>query len=274
MGLFDKSFWKKELDNKPNVQGGYFSHEEDWDFYFSNVNNTISSFYVDLGLSKIAPVKDKSNLVWVSLKMNRPQEDGLSSNEEFDTLSAIEDRLQEFLKKYSSIYSGRLTTNGNRDFYFYMSDTTLYDKTISEAMVAFPSYVYDFGIKEDTEWNSYLDFIYPNARQFQSIQNRRVVDNLEKNGDPLTKARPVDHWIYFKTENDRANFLAEIEHLKFDIISKDEKTSFGDFPYKLHISRIDNVDSASVDDYVLDLRELANECNGDYDGWETSVEKE
>ena len=268
-------FGKKEAETKPELPGDTPSHEEDWDFYFSNVDDIIGSFYIDLGLSKVAPLPDKPNLVWVSVNMNNPREDGLSSNEEFDTLSAIEDRLQEFIiKKHNSIYAGRLTTDGHRDFYFYMGDTTLYDKTISESMVAFPNYTFDFGIKEDNQWRQYFNFMYPNPRQFQSIQNRRVVDNLEKNGDSLTKARQVDHWIYFKTDSDRTDFLKKIEPLKFDIVSGDEKTSFGDFPYKLHISRIDTVDLDSVDDYVLDLWQFANECNGDYDGWETSVEKE
>lgn len=275
MGLFNKLFGKKETETKPELPGDTPSYEEDWDFYFSNVDDIISSFYIDLGLSKVAPLTDKPNLVWVSVNMNNPREDGLSSNEEFDTLLAIEDRLQEFIiNNHNSTYAGRLTTDGRRDFYFYMGDTTLFDKTISESMVAFPNYTFDFGIKEDNQWEQYFNFMYPNPRQIQSIQNRRVIDNLEKNGDPLTKARAVDHWIYFKTDSDRTEFLKKIEPLKFDIVSGDEKTSFGDFPYKLHISRIDKVDLDSVDNYVLDLWEFANECNGDYDGWETSVEKE
>jgi len=275
MGLFDKLFRKKQAETNREFPVDTSSHEEDWAFYFSNVDDIIGSFYIDLGLSKVAPLADKPNLVWVSVNMNNSREDGLSSNEEFDTLSAIEDRLQEYIiNKHNSTYAGRLTTGGRRDFYFYMGDTILYDKTISESMVAFSNYTFDFGIKEDKHWEQYFDFMYPNPRQLQSIQNRRVVDNLEKNGDLLTKARQVDHWIYFKTDSDRTDFLKRIEPLKFDIVSGDEKTSFGDFPYKLHISRIDKVDLDSVDDYVLDLWEFANECNGDYDGWETSVEKE
>lgn len=275
MGLFDKLFGKKEQETKPENNQENSTHEEEWDFYFSNVNDILGSFYVDLGLAKVAPFNGKPNLVWVSVNMNNPREDGLSSNEEFEALLVLEDRLQESISgRHNSIYAGRLTTDGRRDFYFYMGDTTLYDKTISESMVAYPSYTFDFGIKEDRLWTSYFEFMYPNPRQFQSIQNRRVIDNLEKNGDTLTKARPVDHWIYFKTEEDRNTFLSKIENLNFKIISKDEKTSVGDFPYKLHISRVDNIDHDSVDDYVLDLWEFANECNGDYDGWETTVEKE
>lgn len=275
MGLFDKLFGKKETEIQPLAQGDNASHEEDWDFYFSNVDNILGSFYVDLGLAKIAPLTDKPNLVWISVNMNNPREDGLSSNEEFDILSDIEDRLQEFISsKHNSIYAGRLTTDGRRDFYFYMGDTTLYDKSISESMVAFPNYTFDFGIKEDNQWEQYLNFMYPNPRQFQSIQNRRVVDNLEENGDPLTKERQVDHWIYFNTKADRESFLSKIKSEGFEIINQDFDRESSDRPYSLHIARVDKVDIDSVNDYILNLWELAEECNGDYDGWETSVEKE
>ncbi len=206
--------------------------------------------------------------------MNNPREDGLSSNEEFENLSAIEDRLQEFiLSKHNSTYAGRLTTDGRRDFYFYIGDTILYDKTVSESMVAFPPYTFDFGIKEDSQWLQYLNFIYPNPRQFQSIQNRRVVDNLEENGDPLTKERRVDHWIYFKTEEDRVSFLAKIKDEGFQIVNKDFDIENSDFPYSLQIARVDKVDIDSVNDYTLNLWELAEQFKGDYDGWETSVER-
>lgn len=275
MGLFDKIFGKKETESKPEIPEDKPSHEEDWDFYFSNVDDIIGSFYVDLGLAKIAPLADKPNLVWISVNMNNPREDGLSSNEEFDTLSAIEDRLQEFIiSKHNSTYVGRLTTDGRRDFYFYMGDTTLCDKTISESLVAFPTYTFDFGIKEDSQWEQYFNFMYPNPRQFQSIQNRKVVDNLEENGDPLTKERQVDHWIYFNTINDRERFLSKIKDDGFQIINQDFDKKSSDFPYSLQIARVDKVDIDSVNDYTLNLWELAEECNGNYDGWETSVERE
>jgi uncharacterized protein (TIGR01619 family) len=266
MGLFDKLFNKKEKVSP--------AHEEDWDFYFCNVEDIIGSFFVDLGLKQIAAQNDKPNLVWVSLKMNNPKPDGLSSEEEFDRLSAIEDRLQEFLSnKHKTLYAGRLTTNGYRNYYFYLGDPILHDKTISEALVAYPDYSYDFGMNEDENWKTYFEFLYPDPRQYQSIQNRKVVDNLEKGGDPLTKARPVDHWIYFKTENDRNTFLSKIKDLNFSIVDQRKINSRDGHPYSLQISRIDLVDYNSVDDYTLLLWELATESDGDYDGWETSIEK-
>lgn len=275
MGLFDKLIGKTNSEQQSSKSSNDEGHQEEWEFYFSNVNDQLGSLFVDLGLYNVAPITDKPNVVWVSIKMNNPREDGLSSNEESQLLIKIEDDLVENISsKHNSIYVGRLTSAGERDLYFYLGDTILYDKTISEVMVAYPKYQFDLGIKEDKEWSIYFDFLYPEPEQFQSIQNRRVVANLEKHGDKLTKPREVDHWIYFKTEKDRETFLDKISNDRFSIVDKDYDKELDEAPYTLHIKRVDKVDYNSVDDYVIYLWKLATECNGDYDGWETSIEKD
>jgi len=272
MGIFNKLFKPKEKiteikDNDPP------KYKAEWDFYFSNIDDVIGSFFVDLGLNKIAPVADKPNLIWISINMNDPKENGLSSNSEYDILCALEDRLLDFVKqRHNAIWVGRLTTNGKRTFYFYNGDFAFFDNTFSEAMVAFPNYEYDFDVVDDASWNTYFGFLYPLPSQFQSIQNRRVLENLEKNGDPLTKERQVDHWIFFKTAADRNGFLEKIKDEGFDIVNSDFNKEFGETPFRLRISRVDKVDYGSVDDYVLMLWRYAGECNGEYDGWETRVE--
>ncbi len=275
MGLF-KKFFKIKTDQTQEQQLPLaVEYDEEWDFYFSNADDIIGSFYIDLGLAKVAPLESYSNLIWVSVKMNNPQSDGLSSNEESNTLYQIEDRLKDFInKKHQAIYTGRLTSNGKRDFYFYFVDSFLHDKTISESMIAFPYYEYDFGIKEDIKWDHYFEFQYPLPRQFQSIQNRRVLYQLEKNGDTLVKERRVDHWLYFKTSVDKEIFLQKITNDGFNIGDDDYDVQYGASPYRLRIFRTDKVDFDNIDDYTLYLWELSQICNGEYDGWETSVEKE
>jgi|688.fasta_scaffold510294_1 uncharacterized protein (TIGR01619 family) len=274
MGLFDKLFGKTNPENPTTTSQPKVGHQEEWEFYFSNVNDKLGSLFVDLGLRKVAPMIDKPNVVWVSIKMNNPREDGLSSQEESELLGDIEDALvDKIISKHNSIYVGRLTSAGDRDLYFYFGDTTLYDKTISEVMVAYPKYQFDFGSKEDKEWGGYFDFLYPLPQQFQSIQNRRVIEQLEKGGDKLIKERDVFHWIYFKSESDREKFLEKIKNDNFSIVRKDSDKSWGEFAYRLQIKRFDKVDQNSVDEYVIYLWKLANEIGGDYDGWETSIEK-
>lgn len=275
MRLFDKLFGKTNPEKPTTTSQPKVGHQEEWEFYFSNVNDKLGSLFVDLGLRKVAPMADKPNVIWVSIKMNNPREDGLSSQEESKLLGDIEDALVgKIISKHNSIYVGRLTSAGDRDLYFYFGDTTLYDKTISEVMVAYPKYQFGFGSKEDKEWGGYFDFLYPLPQQYQSIQNRRVIEQLKKGGDKLTKTREVDHWIFFKTENDRETFLSKISKDGFSIVDKDFDKTLGELPYRLHIKRVDKVDQNSVDEYVIYLWKQANECNGDYDGWETSIEKD
>jgi uncharacterized protein (TIGR01619 family) len=272
MGLFDKLFGKTEKQEQ--LTENRIEHKEEWDFYFTNVENIFSSIYLDLGLKKVAPIESQPNVIWVSVKMLEPRDDGLSSQEESERLYNIEDSLISGLRaKYDLTYAGRLTSNSYRDFYFYIGDSTLYDKTISEIMISFPKYEYDFGIKEDKKWGGYIDFLYPLPQQYQSILNRRVIHQLEQGGDNLEKTRLVDHWIYFKSSSDREKYITEVEKQGFSVVNSDYDKSIGEFPYSLHINRIDNVDQNSVDEYVIYLWNLANENNGDYDGWETSIEK-
>ncbi len=44
-------------------------------------------------------------------------------------------------------------------------------------------------------------------------------------------------------------------------------------PYGVTLERTDRVDRDSIDELTLDLLDLAQELGGEYDGWETTVEK-
>lgn len=278
MGLFDKLFnsnKNEKQNNNDSVENSQEEYSQQFDFYFTQVDNIIGSMFVDLGLYNYAPVSDRQNLVWISLKLNDPREDGMTTAEESEILYDIEDQIESTLSKaHNAIWAGRLTSNGKRDYYFYFENIDLYEKTISELMVQFPTYEYDYGTKLDKDWETYFNFLYPSPREMQCLQNRRVLDSLEENGDPLTKSRQVDHWIYFNSESNRENYIQKILTKNFKIESKEFDNDSDDEKYPLQISRVDNVDIDSVNEYVLFLWELANEHNGRYDGWETSVEKD
>lgn len=68
--------------------------------------------------------------------------------------------------------------------------------------------------------------------------------------------------------------MTKIKDEGFQIINQATIKESTDFPYTLQIARVDNVDLDSVNAYTLSLWELAGEYNGDYDGWETSIEKD
>jgi uncharacterized protein (TIGR01619 family) len=271
MGLFNKLLGKKEAPKNENQP---LKKEEEWDTYFTRVDDKPGSIFLDMAFHKIAPVANYRHLVWIVLTMKNPSDEGLSGNEESETLYAIEDRLVENLqKRHQAQYPGRLTSNNIRTFYFYLCDLSLYDRAIAEIMVQFPNYDYDYGTKEDENWGAYFNFLYPLPDQLQIILNGRVIRNLEKNGDQLEAERMVDHWIYFKTVADQEKFSAAAAALGFTVLSKNLKDTTSEFRYELNIGRLDKVDYSSVNNYVLDLWELANQNNGSYDGWGCPVVK-
>jgi regulator of RNase E activity RraB len=95
---------------------------------------------------------------------------------------------------------------------------------------------------------------------------------LEKNGDKLTNARPVSHWAYFATPVDRKAFLVEATRRGFTIT--DDSTGTGEpsrRPCGVTLEKVHSIDK--IDDVTIELFRLALLHDGEYDGWETSVQK-
>ena len=175
MGFLSKLFGQtdKKVDYKP-----------DWAFYFSNVNDKLSSIATDLNLINIAPIHGQANVFYVSIHMPNPRKDGLSSNEDANKLWRIEDKIIEGFahKNLNFTFAGRLTSNGFRDLYFFGGNPISMKEQVHLAMKSFPEYRYDIGHQPDKEWAGYIDFLYPLPRERQVIQNRRVLEQLEKDG--------------------------------------------------------------------------------------------
>ncbi|MFV0145535.1 ribonuclease E inhibitor RraB [Empedobacter falsenii] len=89
----------------------------------------------------------------------------------------------------------------------------------------------------------------------------------------MIKPREVFHWIYFKNDENRQKFIEIVKKENFEIIQT-QYNNENDFPYVLQIKRVDKVGYSDIDEYTLYLWNLAKENNGEYDGWETSVETE
>ena len=139
------------------------------------VDDEPASTYVDLGLAREAPLRHQAYLAYVRVYMRQPRPDGLSSNEEFDALIAIGDALvEQVVSGRPSTFAGRNTSNGTRDFYFYTADPDGFDSLVETAMAIRPEYQFETGVREDSGWNVYFDFLRPSPDDYQRIMNRRV----------------------------------------------------------------------------------------------------
>lgn len=266
MGLLDRFFKKNTQDKEQTIQ-----LPQDWDFYLCDIDGKVGSYFLNLALINIIPIVEKSALLWVELTMNQPTEDGMSSQQEFDTLIALEGQLTPQIKEaFDAVYISRLTHNGTRDFYFYLNENIYKEESIEKIIHGFPDYQFNFGLKNDPNWDIYSESIYPNIYAMQSIQNNRVIMNLEKHGDVLTVKRPVEHWCYFQTNEGKDLFLTAIQKRGYEIIDQSlNEESIN--PYCVQLVRIDSVELNSINEVTWELVELCTENGGEYDGWETPI---
>src|SRR5262249_43476481 len=154
--------------------------------------------------------------------------------------------------------------------YFYVGDPSNWTQRVAKALAGFPEYKYAAGSRLDREWTTYLGFLYPSPEDLDRIQNRRVCESLQKNGDALTQAREVDHWAYFPDEDSRARFLSGITPLGFrvrDLTRSDEC----DRAFGVQFFRVDVPSFEAIDAVTLPLHRAAIQEGGAYDGWETQV---
>lgn len=274
MGFFNALFGKKTVAGDTAVSTGV-GHQEDWSAYLTTVDNDkVGSILVDLGLKAIAPISNKPRRLRVDIIMNSPGENGLPTQSEFASLNDIDEKLSVTMNRnIGAIYAGHLYCQGTMSLYYYLGNDDEFETEISESMSGFSNYKYSYKLDEERNWESYVEFLYPLPIQMQSIHNRKVIDNLRNNGDRLNKKRPVDHFIYFKTENDLSGFLNEIKGRGFQVVSK-ERTDLEEYTWSVLLRRDDPIEPESVDNYVLYLWQKAHDANGDYDGWGSTIVRE
>lgn len=243
---------------------------DDWDFYSLRVDDEPASIFVDLGIRAEAPIQSHPTMAYVRVLMLKPREDGLSSQDEFDDLVALEDRIVEKLAKEGwAIFVGRNTSGGNRDFYFYTRNAAGFEATAKKAMREFPSYQYQMGTRRDADWRTYFEFLHPSQRSMQLIMNRRVRQQLEKNGDDLNKERKVDHLVLLPTLEAQSTFVSGVKGEGFSIECAPNDAN-DDGQFSVEFSRSDR--PAEIDDLVLSLFDRTTALGGVYDGWGCHIE--
>jgi hypothetical protein len=213
---------------------------DSWDFYFCHVDDALASIYLNLGIHERAPEPGRPCLFWVWLQMLEPQPDGLSSNQEFERLVAIEDALTAALTPSGALLVGRSTTQGRREFYYYAPSADGLQAVVDRSLRAFRGYRAETGAKHDPQWSQYFDFLYPAPAQQRQIDNRRTIEAIEKEGDTLVTPRPVSHFLYFPTTEARTGFLDTISPEGFRVVPGSLSThSDQPRPYGVQLERSD-----------------------------------
>ena len=244
---------------------------QNWDFFMCRIEGAPASIRTNLALIEVAPLEGLTQRLQFYIKMQNPRPNGLSSNEEYPILCDIEDAIGEKAEATGAVLAGVVRSEGFLELWFYTQNAKTLAKTCEEALQTFEGYQSGYNIAEDPEWEDYFGFLYPDEFSYQTMQNRKVLMQLEKNGDKMEVPREIDHFFYFKEAAQQQAFAKEAEAKGFkvrfndDEFVEDRKAEGKEYPYMVEATREDS--PLAIDDIVWDLLELASPFEGNYDGW-------
>lgn len=248
-------------------------YQADWARYSAPVSDSTSTVQVDMGLKPFAPVARLPYHLSLALK----HKTSVPTPEEVEQLQKLQTRLVQILTEGgSAAYAGATIGVEANTLHFYTQAPRVDTTVLATAFIFYPQYAeYKLAAEQDTAWSFYKTLLYPNPREYQKIQNTRLVEALVRNGDYLMKDRPVDHFISFPTQKDAERFFKKVKKEQYAQISLTQDTAQPPLamPWQLRISRIDGVAPAVIDSYTLHLFDLAPQFKGRYDGWQTVVRK-
>jgi len=247
--------------------------QEYWESYVKPIEGKKAMVAFNANVADGVPHPEYMYVGFVKIKLKNPKEDGLVTKDESDDIGFVEDRLEmESLRWRSGKYIGRIISNGEVTFIYALKLDFEWSNTVSEAMKHF-DYEYEYGSRQDMEWEVYQKLLFPTIKEWQLIANRHSCRSLIEQGDALEKPRAIEHKAYFYSEDERKNFTQAIEKEGF-LFSKNTQRVFRDQDiFGVEFYRLDKPFYYDIDQITLALIDKAEQFNGNYDGWECSVVK-
>ena len=244
---------------------------DQWEYFPCTMGEDQAFISVDVGVKGSVHQAPK-NLCKVRLKYRHLHPTGLPTNEDFEPAKVVEDRLEAFATAAKDWYVGRVTVAGHRFFYFYtLQNQAAWIRTV-EKIAAQCGFALSVDYQPDAEHAMYFRELYPTADDWQVIKDMRVIDAAKAEGDSGTAKRQIDHWTYFDNETSARPFIewAESNGFMHDV----EYSGAGDDgKYCVRLHHRGTLELRDLTHHTIQLRRKAEELGGDYDGWETPVEK-
>ena len=250
---------------------------QEWNVYRSWLDDDPAVFRLNLALDEVAPIEGFSYCVRITIELKNPDENGFSTNER-PAIYAIEDQILRPLQSDKDILVAVLTVQGEVTWYFYSQAPEALQERLSATWDTSMGYTYQVECSEDKQWNFFLKGLYPNIYEKQTIYNREILYACQENDDQVEVPRPIEHWLYFDTEQDMLSAIEKAAALGFTVYSSEKvvpeegKEVQEDLGYCLILSKENT--PIDIDGDTWDLIDIALDTHGGYDGWETILVKE
>jgi regulator of RNase E activity RraB len=229
---------------------------------------------LDMEAAKHGPLPTHPLRVTLTIQMKEPSPNGLRSEEEAKALFKLEDDLLEAITSRDLIYLGRSVSGGTTDLFLYGKaelDLERVQRKIDRVRREH-EYQVELDSEEDPDWEAYFEWLYPDPVHFQLMMNRRVLENLARHGDQHGVPRPIEHYAYFRSEAEAAQAAEQLRGRGFEVQAPVPPKEGESEAWGLPFTRVDSVDQGRADEFTVEILEVLAGCNGEYDGWGTTVQ--
>ena len=251
--------------------------DEDWGVYLCNAfaYDLPAVIRTNLALRDFEYTANYPNRLHLQILYKNANDSGFPTREEGEYVYSIEDAVEEIVKQHGDMLAGVVKCDERvRIFAYTKNELGYYDEISAVMSKNFPDYAYTLAVVDDPDWELYFQALYPDRYEYQSIMNMRLIEDIKSDGDSMVP-RVLEHCLHFKIEENGEAFLAKVMEDGFIKLSSENLTDNEDidkeYPYLLVIGRED--DFENIDGIVWYLMDLAEEFDGEYDGWGCSVVK-
>lgn len=254
--------------------------EQDFDVYFTLIDDAPASVVVDLAAGAHAPVASHPVRLTTRVPMRIAREDGLRDAAELDALSDLEDRFVDALAdKVDAIYVGRTVHAGDTTLFLYVPEA--YRDALDElpTLTGSPGdYDPEWWVEDDPAWDLYQELLAPGPYEAQQIWNRRLVAIFRDQGDALETPREIDHVAMFPSREraEQAAAAPPDAGFRVDDLDEPETSDAGDdadhgsedgASWSVSFHRDDHLADGRPDEFVGEILDVILDLDGTYDGW-------
>lgn len=184
---------------------------DQWDVYFTWLGEDAASILYKVGLSRLAPLRDRPVRLRILLELAQPREDGLPESSELDRLRELEDALEPVLREEAdAVYVGRVTTRGLRDLIYYAKSEEGLAERAEAALAAHPDYEGQVEVERDPRWALFREVLEPSP--FERLRNdlQDVQRSLGESEDDPEAERECTLHFGFPAREPRDAFASEL----------------------------------------------------------------
>ena len=148
---------------------GKLPQRDYWWSYLADYDGKPGSILVNLALKERSPDSDFQRLVVTGVSYSSSNTNGLPDSKEIDSLNDLSEKRVKIITQLTpAILVGSFTHNSERLDYIYVHHTNGVEDALNKFyQVACPDRKPYINLKDDSKWEAYSDFLFPNEQTIQ-----------------------------------------------------------------------------------------------------------